>query len=375
MKSFVSESDTAVAAADGATAPPRRIEAVDFARGLAVTLMILSHGVKGLLSFERIPDWGLVPVHLVTKFSSSLFMLVFGVSLAVAILPRVGTPSWPETRTRLFLRGLVILFWYKTLTIVEMMHLHSRQDVLNALMYRVFPVYVEILGFYALALLWVPLTLPAWGHLKSWMKPFVPIGFGLLAWELSRSFHFWGNETLQALLVEHPKHYTWGQLARAPLVFSGLILGEALARSYWGVRSRSRFSAALLVSGAGFLAFFFWEVRAGLYEALTAVAKNEGKHPPELGFMLFSVGGALILLGLALQGGDRLARLVRPVTSIGRNALQAFIFHIFVLFVFYRYLFDHWQNVSYGRALALAALLILMTAVWISLIRFVQKRS
>src|SRR5690606_42071245 len=54
---------------------PVRIQAIDLARGIAVTLMVLSHGVKGLLNFGQFTDWGLVPIHLITKFSSTLFFL------------------------------------------------------------------------------------------------------------------------------------------------------------------------------------------------------------------------------------------------------------------------------------------------------------
>ncbi|RZA02488.1 MAG: DUF1624 domain-containing protein, partial [Proteobacteria bacterium] len=139
-----------------------RIEAIDFARGLAVTLMILSHGIKGLLTFEQFPAWGLVPIHLITKLSSSLFFLVFGLSLAIVHLPKVGTSQWPEKRTKLLLRGLKILFWYKVLTIVEMFSLYTREDILNTLLYKAFPVYVEILGYYAIALIWIPFALPLW---------------------------------------------------------------------------------------------------------------------------------------------------------------------------------------------------------------------
>lgn len=376
MKNIVS-GPSATAALPGAEpkAPRRRVEAIDFARGLAVTLMILSHGVKGLLSFEQIPSWGLVPIHLITKFSSSLFILVFGISLAVAFSPQVGTPAWPAARKKLFLRGLVILFWYKVLTIVEMINLYPREDILDTLMYRAFPVYAEILGFYAIALLWVPLTLPLWKKMRLWMKVLVPIACAYLTIALSRSFDFWGNGTLQAILVEHPDHYTWGQLARAPLVFSGFLLGEAIANSYWSFKSRARLSLGLLGAGCALLALFFWDARPGLFDDLVAVAKNEGKHPPALDFMLFSIGGALAILGLAVWGGDKLARIVRPITTIGRDSLQSFIFHIFVLFVFYRYLFAFWQNVSYAYALALTLLLILMTAVWIRLTRLVQKHS
>ncbi|HET6396041.1 MAG TPA: heparan-alpha-glucosaminide N-acetyltransferase domain-containing protein, partial [Pseudoxanthomonas sp.] len=73
-----------------------RIEAIDLARGLAVCLMIVSHGTNGLMPYADFPDWGQVPVHALTKFSSSLFFIVFGVALAVAFVPRTGGADWPR---------------------------------------------------------------------------------------------------------------------------------------------------------------------------------------------------------------------------------------------------------------------------------------
>mgnify|MGYP006148611571 CR=1 FL=1 len=42
--------------------------------------MILSHGTNGLMPFDDFPAWGQVPVHAITKFSSSLFVMVFGIA-------------------------------------------------------------------------------------------------------------------------------------------------------------------------------------------------------------------------------------------------------------------------------------------------------
>ncbi|MGE0528702.1 MAG: heparan-alpha-glucosaminide N-acetyltransferase domain-containing protein, partial [Bdellovibrionales bacterium] len=201
-----------------ATKTPR-LEAVDLARGIAVLLMILSHGVKGLLTFDDFPDWGLVPVHLITKFSSTLFILVFGISLAVAFVPFVGRPDWPKKRRKLLVRGLVVLFWYKVLTIVEMFHLYEREEIVDTLLYKTFPSYVEILGFYALALLWIPFVLGAWRSLPLTARIMTPFILAAASAWLHNHFHFWGNDVLKALLVEHRDYYTWGQLARAPLIF------------------------------------------------------------------------------------------------------------------------------------------------------------
>ena len=81
--------------------------------------------------------------------------------------------------------------------------------------------------------------------------------------------------------------------------------------------------------------------------------------------MLFSVGGALALLALAVAGGEFLARALRPIAVIGSDALMAFIVHISVIFVLFRETLGYYQTVSYERALVLTVLLIDATAAWI----------
>lgn len=349
----------------------RRIEAIDFARGVAVTLMILSHGVKGLLSFEQFPAWGLVPIHLFTKFSSSLFILVFGIALAVVYGPHVHTSAWPSKRKKLLIRGLKVFFWYKVLTIVEMTPMYSRDDILATLLYQAFPVYVEILGFYALALLWVPFVLPLWYRAPLAIRLFSPVALSVLAYWLYHNFDFWGVDSLQAVLVEHENHYTWGQIARGPLILAGLLLGQLVL--HWN--ATKAWLTGTLMAGISLSLFgaFYLSTADSLQASLVAIAKNEGKHPPDLEFMLFSLGGAFSILALAFFGGSFLAKVLRPITIIGKDALQAFICHIFVIFVFYRYLFDYWQKVSYEKALGLTGIVILVTALWIKSLSWIKK--
>ncbi|MGY6517812.1 MAG: acyltransferase family protein [Lysobacteraceae bacterium] len=359
-------------------APPAssagRIEAIDLARGFAVCLMILSHGVNGLLSFDQFTDWGMVPVHAVTKFSSSLFVLVFGIAMAVAFVPKALTPEWPRYRLKLLLTGVVVLFWYKVLTVVEMNHLYEPADIVDALLYRDFPSYVEILGFYAIALLWIPFFLPIWARLPAWARWSSPVALGLVSWALLVHFDFWGMPTLQALLVEHPDYYTWGQLARGPLILAGLVIGGLVLAWYADPVRRRQLAAALAGAGVLSLAVYFLLARHDVSGELLAVAHNAGKHPPELAFMLFSVGGALLLLGLSLLGGERLALWLRPVTVVGSNALQAFIFHIVVIFVVFRLLLGWFHTVSYEFALGWAIALVFMTAAWIRGIAWIEVR-
>ncbi|KAA0013901.1 DUF1624 domain-containing protein [Billgrantia pellis] len=354
-----------------------RVEAIDLARGIAIALMILSHAVSGLLGLSEVPDWGMVPIHLLTKFSSSLFILVFGIALAVAFLPKVGTSDWPRRRLKLVLRGLEVMFWYKALTVVEMLPIFPREDIVAALLYQRFPIWVEILGFYALALLWLPWVLPLWYRMPLWSRLVLPVAVGALSVALERHFHFWGIEPLKAILVEDADHYTWGQLARLPLVMLGLLIGEGVLRWYGDAATRRRLVLGLAGAGAILLAGFVALVltTTTFDEALTAVAWNAGKHPPEAPFMLFSVGGALAILALCLLGGGRAAAWLRPITVIGSDALRAFIFHIVVIFLGLRLLMEAWQVYSYPQVLGIGMALIPLTAGWIAFIRWFRERS
>ena len=352
-----------------------RIEAIDFARGLAVALMILSHGVNALLPFSELPDWGQVPVHALTKLSSSLFVIVFGVALAVAFVPKVDNGDWPRRRNKLLRRGLVVFVWYKLLTVVEMYELSEREAIVDTLLYRDFPSFVEILGFYAIALLWVPFVLPLWARAPALLRWASPVLMGLACWWLLENFDFWGVPQLQALIVEHPDYYTWGQLARGPLVLLGLLIGGLLLRAHDDPRWRTLLAGGLVAAGVLALAVFAMLAGDDVVGEIRDIAGNAGKHPPGMLFMLYSVGGALALLGLAIAGGGVLARWLRPVTVIGSDALMAFVFHIGVIFILLRDALGYYQNVSYEHALSLALLLIPATAAFIWLLQWIQRRS
>ena len=335
--------------------------------------MILSHGTNALMPFDAFPAWGQVPVHAITKFSSSLFFIVFGIALAVAFVPRTSAPDWPQRRNRLLWRGVLVLFWYKVLTIVEMYGRHETSTIIDTLLYRDFPSFVEILGFYAIALLWIPWLLPLWAKTPAVLRWLSPIPVAFASWWLLQHFDFWGVPQLQALFVEHADYYTWGQLARLPLVLLGLLIGGAMLQAYRAPGTRWALAGALVLVSA--LLFTWFLARAGdLRPLLVEIARNSGKHPPQLMFMLFSVGGALALLALAIAGGDRLAKWLRPIAVIGSDALMAFIVHISVIFLLLREAMGLYEAVSYERALWLTALLLAATATWIWLWGAMRRR-
>ncbi|WP_447729426.1 acyltransferase family protein [Pseudoxanthomonas suwonensis] len=346
-------------------AAPRagRIGSIDLARGLAVCLMIVSHGTNGLMPYADFPDWGQVPVHVLTKFSSSLFFIVFGIALAVAFVPKTGAADWPQRRNHLIRRGLLVLLWYKLLTAVELWD-RGPEAVVDALLYRSFPSFVEILGFYAIALLWIPWLLPLWARTPALLRWASPLLVGGLWWWISGHVDF-DSRPLRAILVEDHELYTWGQLSRLPLVLLGLLVGGLLRCWNGETRGRLLLAAGITVAGAGLLAAFA-TLAGDVHAVLVEIGRNHGKHPPGLLFSLFSVGGALVLLGLCVAGGNVLASWLRPLAIVGSDSLMAFIVHISVIFLLLRGTFGYYQAVSYEYALLLSGGLILVTAAWIA---------
>lgn len=348
-----------------------RIDAIDLARGVAIGLMILSHAISGLVGIRNVPDWGMVPIHFLTKFSSSLFIVVFGIALAVAFLSHTHSEDWPRRRLKLWLRAVEVWFWYKALTVFEMLPFYPPSEIVDTLLYGRFAIWVEILGFYAIALLWVPLMLPLWARAPLWGRlAAIAVLISLTVW--LQSFTFGGNDILKALLVDHEDHYTWGQISRAPLILIGLLIGEALLRCYFEPAKRRRLVLTLLGVGALMVAGFYGLAFANgdVHAAMLAVANNVGKHPPGLAFMLFSLGGALVLLALALAGGAKAAKALMPLTIVGSDALKAFIFHIVMIFLVLRFLWESEGVYSYPQALGIGGLLILGAAAWIWLTRW-----
>ncbi|MDQ7732064.1 heparan-alpha-glucosaminide N-acetyltransferase domain-containing protein [Halomonas sp. SpR1] len=351
-----------------------RIEAIDLARGLAIGLMIISHAVSGLVGIRNVPDWGMVPIHFLTKFSSSLFILVFGIALAVAFLSHTQSDDWPKRRLKLWLRAVEVWFWYKALLVIEMLPFYSPSEIVDALLYGRFAIWVEILGFYAIALLWVPLILPLWARAPLWSRlTTIGVLIALTVW--LQSLTFGDNDILKALLVDHEDHYTWGQISRAPMILVGLLIGEALLRCYFEPAMRRRLVLTLLGLGALMVAGFYGLAFASgdVHAAMLAVAKNVGKHPPGLEFMLFSLGGALVLLAAALAGGAKAAKALMPLTLVGSNALMAFIFHIVMIFLVLRFLWEGEGMYTYPQALGVGGLLILGAAAWIWLTRWIAQ--
>lgn len=347
---------------------------MDTARGIAIALMFLSHTVKGLLSHKMIPDYGVVPIHLLTKLSSSLFILVFGFAVAVVFLPKAGTKRWPAARWGLFKRALVVMFWYKVLIVVQMFERAKPERIIETLTWQRFPDFVEILHFYGWFVLLLVVLLPIWRASPLVVRVLFPVVFGVAGWWLHVSFDFWGIWQLKAVIVEHPKTFCFGILTRGSMALAGLLAGDLLLANRDHRVFRHLTAAICIILGCLFVITFFWVYRDALPATLYDLALNHGKHPPNFPFVTFTFGGALAVLGACLAAPPALLKLGRPFTIVGQESLFCFVFHIVVIFVGYRYLLGLRHDVTYPQALGLT-LLVFGSAAAVAAFKTQLKRS
>jgi fucose 4-O-acetylase-like acetyltransferase len=339
----------------------KRIAGIDIARGIAIYLMIQSHTVKGLLYFRDMPDWGIWPMHTLTKISSSLFVIVYGVTLGVIFLPRTLTGKWKATAKHLWWRALLVIFWYKVLILVQTLQTRSPDVIIDMLLYRKFPDFVEILNFYGWIMLGIPLLLPLWRKLPVWAGLGIAVGLALLG-KLLSLWDFGGVVQIKAMVVEQPGYFCYGILTRGPMALFGLFLGDLIGRALDFHRRRKQLALSCVAAGLFMVLLMFIAYHANLDKILVDMAHNIGKHPPRMYFVLFSTGGALFILGLCLFIQGRGPWYLKPFEILGRESLVTFNFHIIFIFFGLRWLCGLKRfkapEVTYGQAL----LLVLVTA-------------
>ena len=334
----------------------KRIAGIDIARGIAIYLMIQSHTVKGLLYFRDMPDWGIWPMHTFTKISSSLFVIVYGVTLGVIFLPRTLTGKWKATARHLWWRALMVIFWYKVLILVQTLQTRSPDVIIDMLLYVKFPDFVEILNFYGWIMLGIPLLLPLWRKLPIWAGLCITIGLALFG-KLLSLWDFGGVVQIKAMVVEHKGYFCYGVLTRGPMALFGIFIGDLIGRAVQFHQRRKQVAMGCVGLGLFMVLLMLIAYQENLSKILVDMAKNIGKHPPELYFMLFSSGGALFILGLCLFIKGRGPWILKPFEILGKESLVTFNFHIIFIFLGLRWLFGlkrfKHPEVTYGEALLL----------------------
>ncbi len=322
-----------------------RLQSLDFARGLALVLMVVSHGIRlgadPLLLRHTGPLSLMGGILILTKLATPLFVLVSGFALChVFILRRPF--DLRATSVRLFRRSVLVFVAYRACVLFESIALSWSGRTAPRLVLAGAPSapssawpdwlvhwwrswgdsWSEILAFYAVIFLVAPILLWIRGRLGAgFMAAIAALVFGA---SLALP-PFLGSAGLTAFLVGSKQSSFVPVLVYLPVFLIGMSLADA--HSWCGVKRWPPVAFALLVSGALCVAVL---VRGDWHRFLFLIQTDAWKYPPELPFRLFSLAMALVALGLAFALTQRAAG---AVALPGRYPLFVFVFHYAALFL------------------------------------------
>jgi fucose 4-O-acetylase-like acetyltransferase len=223
-------------------------------------------------------------------------------------------------------------------------------------------------------LILLPLLLKLWIRLNLVGKFALTYGTALTSFLLREHFDFFGIWQLKAIIVEVPGAFCFGVLSRGSMAMAGMLLGEIVIHPNASERGADYLAYVLYALGAAALGVFFFQNQDSLPIVLNALAHNAGKHPPSFTFLTFSLGGAAIILAYCLRLSAFERALSAPFKILGSESLWCFNLHLLIIFIGYRYLLGLRHNVTYGQALMLTAINI-MILVSTCLIRRAWKKA
>jgi uncharacterized membrane protein len=305
-----------------------RLPHLDWVRGLAVLIMVVSHVADAWTRVDDRAAWPFWVITFIAGLGAPLFLFVAGVSLALAAEAAARTAGVGEASRRLQRRGwqifglaflfrlqALVLGWGDPVTLltVDILNVMGLSMVAGAWLWRVAPSGPGRLLVLAGATLLVTLATPL-----VWTTP-------ALAWM---------PDPMRWYLQPTPGHTNFTLTPSAGFLFAGVLMGDLLARGHASGRERSLY-AGLAVAGA-FGAGAGW--LAGHGPAVFAGATFWGSSPA-----FFAVRLGLLMLFLpAAWGHYRVwhvagkkaglaavwSRLDHIVETLGRSSLFVYWIHV-----------------------------------------------
>ncbi len=342
-------------------APARaRLHALDAARALAILHMIWFHVHRwsaSPASIQRWPfsvDWWSLAV----LSAPPLFFLCFGCAL--------GMMAWesdrPRLTRRLLGRALELCCWYKLLFVFELYSLGAPSGAYwPALTYGSTSDWVEVLDFYCLSLVTVPLLLPYFLRLPlpaQWLL----LG---LTWKAGMVVQSWPytaeNRIAHAFLAGAPGQRPFPFLFWIPVVLIGASLGRCWRDQPRRWSLQCLIHGLLLVMGVGYLG----EGGFSLHDLNQNIVLNGWKHPPHLAYVGLTTANALFwlwlctrLFGMQPQATTELVGFRGALARIGRHPLTFYCGQFLCLFWANSWL-HFFARVEHETSLVLATLVTL----------------
>lgn len=310
---------TAVPAATGRT----RITALDQTRGLAIICMILSHFGPGL--YERVGIGGTVRdlLDLIGRMATPMFVLIFGLTLAIAYMPKARRDPAPVRRA--LLRRSVMVFACSIVVVLPSTLTGLYDEGMDMGLYRILLQQYSVLSFYTVAIAITGLACRFLapdplrnGALAGSILIFVGTLLGYDSWQPNDG----SPDELARMLFVSGKY---GVLVLLGASWMTMGLGEFIRRQ---LREGRPFRRDILIIAVAMMLLALSQGRIVGWRTLADLAQQYAA-PPQIWF--FMLAGGAMLACVAVLDRYRIPVAGFVLEHVGRNPLTIYLAHAFVL--------------------------------------------
>lgn len=307
----------------------RRFEFLDFARGLAIVMALLSHAVLEWRLSADLSDGG-VALRCVLRAGTPTFVLIFGVMLELVYFRQVERGEFRAVARRLLQRGLICYLAYLTTIATELLGGKCTvRQALDGAFLLAGPAYGYILKFYMTAL-WLAVPL-LW--LRGRFGIAMPLALFTFLWLLSPLLDYvaWENAArlgeVTGLLFGKPRS-ALSLWHGAIFIGIGMLIGWSLRRwqSQGSIKCFALTMAALggaAVVGIALLLCSWSPTELFLQHG---AARDSFRARQSIEYYVLAFAASLVLLTVCALWVARRGTRSRPVALflLGRNSLAAF---------------------------------------------------
>jgi Acyltransferase family len=354
------------------SAPLRtRFRMLDYARGIALLLMLVSHSLELFPGNLDGNEWQLISVMLLfTKAATPLFVFVFGMTMAFVYYDQLLTgEGFVHLKKRMRRRAVLAFLSFELIVIVvETANRTSVADTVRRMVYLRPGNWAEVLNFYFVILLVGPWLIRWWRSASPWLRTLtIPALYvlGMLLGQIQVPENLF---VIKNIIAGYPHSEirtapldTFPVLQLSSFYLVGLSLGEFLFKELKVNQWRRPFTILGPIIPVGFFASYLISADS-IRDYLRKMALDQYRFPPELVYILFGLSSVVTISLVCLyqlQIRQSNSFVVRAIEMIGRHSLFTFNVQYVLLFSVCGLSFDMLHKQSFLLSLTNTVIVIL----------------
>jgi hypothetical protein len=359
--------------------PRQRFRVLDYARGIALLLMLISHSLELFPGNLRGGEWQAISaLLLLTKAATPLFVFVFGMTMAFVYYERLlSDQGFAQLKTRMRRRALLAFLSFEFIVlVVETGQGTPTADIVYRMLYLKPGNWAEVLNFYVVILLIGPWLIRWWRSASFWFRIATIPALYLLGMLLAQVQVPQGLFVIKNIIASYPQSQpttlpldTFPVLQLSSFYLIGLSVGEFLFNQL----TSNRISRVWRILGtaipAGFLLSYLITADSPR-DYLKKMALDQYRFPPEPAYVLFGLASVVVVTCVCLyqmQIRQSTSWVVRAVELLGRHSLLTFNIQYVLLFTVYGLSFDGLHKQSFLSSMLNTVILVAacMGIVWL----------